>query len=356
MIQTRPFLRSIWQSSQRRTTLRNPRLYSTVTIEVTSPSQPPTITLTPKYPPTPPTASASNSETARRVALKKGGAAAILRTYTPRTPGIRHLRRPVNDHLWKGRPYYPLTVPKKGHGKGGRNNTGHVTVRHRGGGHKRRIRLLDFKRMDAGPRLVERIEYDPNRSAHIALLSQEADEGKKAFSYVIAAEGMRAGDVVESFRAGIPQRLIDEMGGVADPGMLAAKTAIRGNCLPMHLVPVGTKVYCVGSAADRGAVFCRSAGTYATVIAKGEEGTKEERTVVVRLQSGEVRRVSRNACATIGVSSNPHWHFRQLGKAGRARWLGIRPTVRGVAMNAGMSYRLFVSSDPSDHFVSIEVY
>lgn len=263
----------------------------------------------------------------------------ILRTYKPRTPGVRHLKRPINDHLWKGRPFLPLTFPKKGMGKGGRNNNGKITVRHRGGGHKRRIRTVDFHRWLAGPHLVERIEYDPNRSAHIALLTEEAT-GQK--TYIVAAEGMRAGDVVQSYRSGIPQDLLESMGGVIDPGILAAKTAHRGNCLPLHLIPVGTPVYNVGSHPKGGAVFCRSAGTFAVVESKEEEvrddGVKvmTGKYVNVRLQSGEVRRVSKDACATIGVSSNPHHHYRQLGKAGRSRWLNIRPTVRGVAMNKGM--------------------
>ncbi|KAL2263356.1 hypothetical protein VTK26DRAFT_7152 [Humicola hyalothermophila] len=260
-----------------------------------------------------------------------------MRTYKPRTPGLRHLKRPINDHLWKGRPYLPLTFPKKGHGKGGRNNRGRITVRHRGGGHKRRIRTVDFYRWTPGPHTVERIEYDPNRSAHIALLTEQAT-GKK--SYIVAAEGMRAGDVVQSYRSGIPQELLDSMGGVIDPGILAAKTCWRGNCLPLHMIPVGTVVYNVGSRADGHAVFCRSAGTYATIISKEEEtrddGTKvmKGKHVIVRLQSGEVRKVSKDACATIGVASNVMHQYRQLGKAGRSRWLGIRPTVRGVAMNA----------------------
>ncbi|AEO65756.1 mitochondrial 54S ribosomal protein RML2 [Thermothielavioides terrestris NRRL 8126] len=260
-----------------------------------------------------------------------------MRTYKPRTPGLRHLKRPINDHLWKGRPYLPLTFPKKGHGKGGRNNTGRITVRHRGGGHKRRIRIVDFKRWTPGPHTVERIEYDPGRSAHIALLTEQAT-GKK--SYIVAAEGMRAGDVVQSYRAGIPQDLLDSMGGVIDPGILAARTAWRGNCLPLHMIPVGTMVYNVGSRPDGGAVFCRSAGTYATIVSKEEEtrddGTKvvTGKHVIVRLQSGEVRKVSKDACATIGVASNIMHQHRQLGKAGRSRRLNIRPTVRGVAMNA----------------------
>lgn len=189
---------------------------------------------------------------------------------------------------------------------------------------------MDFSRDEPGKHIVERIEYDPNRSAHLALVENVANKRK---SYIIAAEGMRAGDTIESFRAGIPQSLLASMGGVVDPGMLAAKTAFRGNCLPMKMVPMGTQVYNVGSTTNKGAVFCRSAGTHATVIAKNDVNGII-RDVTVRLQSGEVRRVSAEACATIGVASNPHWQFRQLGKAGRSRHLNIRPTVRGLAMNA----------------------
>ncbi|MCJ1366758.1 hypothetical protein MMC16_005888 [Acarospora aff. strigata] len=254
-----------------------------------------------------------------------------MRTYKPRTPGVRHLRRPINDHLWKGRPHMPLTLAKKGQGKGGRNNTGRVTVRHRGGGHKRRIRTVDFARWSPGRQVVERIEHDPGRSAHIALLTSE-DGAKK--TYIVAADGMRAGDVVQSYRTGIPQDLLDSMGGVVDPGMLAAKTAWRGNCLPLHMIPIGTLVYNVGITSRKGGQFCRSAGTYATVVSKEDDEHGSNKYVTVRLQSGEVRRVSRDACATVGIASNPHFQHRQLGKAGRKRWLGIRPTVRGLAMNA----------------------
>lgn len=254
-----------------------------------------------------------------------------LRTYKPRTPGTRHLKRPINDHLWKGGPFRKLTFPKIGQAKGGRNNSGRITVRHRGGGARRRIRTIDFERRLAGKHLVERIEYDPNRSAHIALIEDMATKKK---SYIIAADGMRAGDVTESFMAGIPKDLMASMGGTIDPGMLAAKTAFRGNCLPIHMVPTGTQIFNVGSQPRKGAVFCRSAGTYAVVISKAENTRGGIETVTVRLQSGELRRVDANACATIGVASNPHWEFRQLGKAGRSRWLNIRPTVRGVAMNS----------------------
>lgn len=281
---------------------------------------------------------------------------AILRTYTPRTGGLRHLKRPVNDHLWKGRPFLPLTFPKKGMGKGGRNHHGKVTVRHRGGGAKRRIRTVDFKRWNAGPQLVERIEYDPNRSSHLALLTDQAN-GQK--SYIIAPDGTRAGDIVQSYRSGIPQDLLDSMGGVIDPGILAARTAHRGNCLPLHLIPVGTPIFNVGSHPKGGAVFCRSAGTFAIVEAKDEETTADGvklvtgKYVTVRLQSGEVRKCSKDACATIGVASNVHHQYRQLGKAGRSRWLNIRPTVRGVAMNKGTSRAEFPSMNVADHLQSI---
>ncbi|WEW60691.1 mitochondrial 54S ribosomal protein rml2 [Emydomyces testavorans] len=280
-----------------------------------------------------------------------------LRTYKPRTPGLRHLRRPVNDHLWKGRPIKELTFPKKGHGKGGRNHTGHITVRHRGGGHKRRIRTVDFDRKEPGPHVVERIEHDPNRSAHIALLRSKAT---KKLSYIIAADGMREGDVVQSYRAGIPKDLWESMGGVMDPGVLAAKTAWRGNCLPLHMIPIGTLIYNVGLHKDKGAQLCRSAGTFATVVAKAVEGHDLEADVIrddkgemkpltlqdkhrlkklsehvtIRLQSSEIRLIHKDCCATIGVASNANFQYRRLGKAGRKRWLGIRPTVRGLAMNA----------------------
>lgn len=251
------------------------------------------------------------------------------KSYKPRTPGVRHLLRPVNDHLWKGKPFKALTIARKGQGIGGRNHTGRVTVRHRGGGHKRRIRTVDFVRMAPGPHTVDRIERDPGRSGHIALITN-VETGRK--SYILAADGLRAGDTVQSYRAGIPKELLDSMGGVVDPGMLAARTAWRGNCLPLHMIPIGTLVHAVGSSKHGKAVFCRSAGTYATVVAKDEKSD----CVVIRLQSGEVRRVKKDAPATIGVVSNTTWQHRQLGKAGRSRWLGIRPTVRGLAMNAGM--------------------
>lgn len=245
-----------------------------------------------------------------------------LKKYKPISPGIRWLRRPVNEHLYKGRAFLPLTVAKRG--TGGRNNTGQISVRHRGGGHKRRIRMVDFARVAPGPHTVERIEYDPGRSGHIALIESE---GRK--SYILACDGLRAGDVIESYVSGIPQSLIDSMGGEIDPGMLAAKTVRRGNCLPISMIPVGTIVHAVSSRLKGPAKFCRSAGTYAQLITSPKTGY-----AVIKLQSGELRRIPANASATIGIVSNTDHHHRKLGKAGRSRWLGIRPTVRGVAMNA----------------------
>ena len=197
-------------------------------------------------------------------------------------------------------------------------------------------------RMDTGKHTVQRIEYDPGRSAHIALLRRnhvvdgvEKQDGK--LSYIVAAMGMREGDEVESFRKGIPQDLIDSLGGSTDRGMIAAKTARRGNCLPLHMIPSGTIVYNIGLYPGKKAQLCRSAGTFGMVVNKNEdtlEGQRPSPFVDVRLKSGEVRRIHKDACATIGVASNAMWQKRQLGKAGRSRWLGIRPTVRGVAMNA----------------------
>ena len=277
------------------------------------------------------TAVAATSGLVEPPAIRDEQTQLLVRSYKPRTPGLRHLKRPINDHLWKGRAYLPLTFPRKGQHIGGRNNTGRLTVRHRGGGHKRRIRIVDFSRLEAGEHLVDRIEHDPGRSAHIALLTNKATQAK---SYIVAAEGMREGDVIQSYRQGIPKELLQSMGGVLDMGMIAAKTAWRGNCLPLHMIPVGTLVYNVGLREGGKAQLCRSAGTYAQIVATNTEDEKKSKYVHVRLQSGETRRIHRNACATIGVASNPNHNRRQLGKAGRSRWLGIRPTVRGVAMNA----------------------
>ena len=282
-----------------------------------------------------------------------------LRRYKPRTPGIRHLVRPINDHLWKGRPYYALTYPKKGQSRGGRNSSGRITVRHRGGGHKRRIRTLDFHRSAPGEHYVERIEHDPGRTAHIALVRNQKTDQK---TYILAAEGMREGDIVQSYRAGIPEELLDSMGGQVDQGVLASKTAWRGNCLPLGMIPIGTSIFNIAVEKDGKAKYCRSAGTHGIVVGKGEDTVQKEliktiedggeldlskisdeqmrklekaaKFVTVRLSSGEVRLIDKDAVATIGIASNANYQYTSLGKAGRKRWLGWRPTVRGLAMNA----------------------
>lgn len=273
----------------------------------------------------------------------------IFKTYKPVTPGLRHLRRPLSPHLYKGRPVRLLTIPKRK--KGGRNADGHITVRHRGGGHKQRIRTLDFKRMAAGVHDVVRIEYDPGRSAHIALLCNRATtaEGLEKWSYIIATEGMRAGDQVQSFRQGIPEGFIPgfelpketlEEEGASNEGassshslalgILRSMTLKPGNVLPLKLIPPGTVINSVTLKPEGPALLVRSAGTFAQVVSHEDNGKYTH----VRLQSGEVRKVLKDCAATVGKVSNPLWKNRSLGKAGRRRWLGWRPSVRGVAMNA----------------------
>lgn len=241
----------------------------------------------------------------------------------PVTPGRRHLQRPIHEHLWKGGPLRKLTIAKRG--TGGRNHSGKITVRHRGGGHKRRIRIVDYHRWESGPQTVVRIEYDPGRSGHIALL--EHDESRKQ-SYILAAEGLRAGDKVESYRAGIPKRLMEKMGGNIDPGVMATETILKGNCLPLRMIPLNTVIFALGMRKRDGAKLCRAAGSCATLL------QHEGEYAVCKLASGEVRKFEAGVCATIGVMSNEAHQHMKYGKAGRMRWLGIRPTVRGVAMNA----------------------
>ncbi|KAH9965999.1 mitochondrial ribosomal protein subunit L2 [Russula dissimulans] len=272
----------------------------------------------------------------------------LYKTYKPITPSIRHLRRPLNPHLYKGRPLRLLTVALRK--KGGRNSTGRITVRSRGGGHRRRIRLVDFMRTEPGPHDVVRIEYDPNRSAHIALLKNRDPnvEGLKKWSYILACEGLRAGNVVESFRKGIPDGLVEgfvdsrKIRGKADDvdsatanaslaiGLLRARTVKPGNVLPLRLIPTGTIIHSIALNPDGRAILVRSAGSFGQVIVHEDNGRYSQ----VRLQSGEVRRVLQDCVATIGKVSNPLWKGRNLGKAGRSRWLGRRPHVRGVAMNS----------------------
>ncbi|KAK7468965.1 mitochondrial 54S ribosomal protein rml2 [Stygiomarasmius scandens] len=280
---------------------------------------------------------------------------AIFKTYKPVTPGIRHLRRPLNPHLYEGRPVRLLTIPKRK--KGGRNNSGRITVRHRGGGHRQRIRTVDFRRDEPGIHDVVRIEYDPGRSAHIALLKNRSPlaEGTKKWSYIIATEGMRAGDTVQSFRSGIPDDLVPGLvlekpsqkrankDGTEEElstqessdqslalGMFRALTLKSGNVLPLYLIPPGTVIHNIALSPQGPGILVRSAGSSALVMAHEDSG----RYTQVRLQSGEIRKVLQECCATIGQVGNYLWKNRSLGKAGRSRWLGWRPSVRGVAMNA----------------------
>ncbi|TFK56425.1 mitochondrial ribosomal protein subunit L2 [Heliocybe sulcata] len=279
----------------------------------------------------------------------------LFKTYKPITPGRRHLRRPISPHLYEGRPLRLLTTPLRK--KGGRNNTGRITIRHRGGGHKRRLRLVDFTRREPGPHNVVRIEYDPGRSAHIALLynPKPGVDGWKKWSYILAPESIRAGDVVESFRRGVPDGYVpgwvdskDKRGKVLDTGvdssagggaptaggalalgLLRSRIIKPGNVLPLRLIPTGTIIHCISLRPERPGILVRAAGTFGQVVAHDDGG----KYTLVRLQSGEVRKVLQDCSATIGKVSNPLWRNRQLGKAGRSRWLGRRPTVRGVAMN-----------------------
>ncbi|KAK9477842.1 hypothetical protein V1514DRAFT_332656 [Lipomyces japonicus] len=242
-----------------------------------------------------------------------------------RTPGTRWVRRPVHKYLHKGDPIRRLTVAKRK--TGGRNYSGRITARHIGGGHKRRLRMLDFHRLESGEQTVVRIEYDPGRSAHIALLYNPKNGN---LSYVLAAEGLRSGDIVESFRSGITQELRDKMEGKIDIAILGSRTIRPGNCLPLFMIPTGTTISCVGLKPSGPGLLCRAAGTFARLTGKN----LETKMAVVRLKSGEERLIHLDCCAMIGPVSNPEHQFVSLGKAGRSRWLGRRPRVRGLAMNA----------------------
>ena len=219
----------------------------------------------------------------------------------PTSAGRRHQVRVVNQELHKGAPYAPLL--EKQSRNGGRNNNGRITTRHVGGGHKQHYRLVDFKRNKDGiPAKVERIEYDPNRTAHIALLLFADGERR----YIIAPKGLQAGDAVQS--------------GAAAPIKV-------GNCLPLRNIPVGSVVHAVELKPGKGAQLARSAGASVQLAAR------EGRYATIRLRSGEMRKVLADCRATLGEVSNSEHSLRKLGKAGAARWRGVRPTVRGVAMN-----------------------
>jgi large subunit ribosomal protein L2 len=219
----------------------------------------------------------------------------------PTSAGRRSLVKVVNPSLHKGKPLAALTEHKK---RGsGRNNHGRITVRHRGGGHKQHYRLVDFKRdKDGIPAKVERLEYDPNRSAHIALLCYADGERR----YIIAPKGLTVGSQL--------------MSGQDAPIKV-------GNTLPLRNIPVGSTIHCIEMLPGKGAQMARAAGTGVQLLAR--EGSYAQ----LRLRSGEIRKVLIECRATIGEVGNEENNLRQYGKAGAVRWRGVRPTVRGVAMN-----------------------
>tara|TARA_R110000787_G_scaffold86057_14_gene183524 strand:- start:53561 stop:54397 length:837 start_codon:yes stop_codon:yes gene_type:complete len=224
-----------------------------------------------------------------------------LKQFNPTTPGRRTLVLVDKSELYKGGPEKSLTIGLTK--KGGRNNTGRITARRRGGGHKRRYRVIDFKRNKTGmSATVERIEYDPNRTAFIALLKYEDGE----VAYIIAPQRLKAGDVVIS----------DDRADIKP-----------GNCLPLKNIPVGTIIHNIEMKVGKGAQIARSAGTYGQLVGK-DAGYAQ-----LRLSSGELRLVLGECRATVGAVSNADNQNINLGKAGRNRWLGKRPAVRGVAMN-----------------------
>ena len=219
----------------------------------------------------------------------------------PTSPGRRFVVKVVHPDLHKGEPYKPLLEKKPK--TGGRNNNGRITTRHIGGGHKQKYRIIDFKRDKDGIKAeVERLEYDPNRTANIALLKYEDGERR----YIIAPKGLNAGDILQS----------GEMSPIK-----------AGNCLPMRNIPMGSVIHCIEMKPGKGAQMIRSAGTSAQLVAK------EGRHVTLRLRSGEMRKVLGECRATLGEVSNSEHNLRSLGKAGAKRWRGVRPTVRGVVMN-----------------------
>jgi large subunit ribosomal protein L2 len=219
----------------------------------------------------------------------------------PTSPGRRSLVKVVNPDLHKGAPVAGLVEPQK---RGsGRNNNGHITTRHKGGGHKQHYRIVDFRRNKDGiAAKVERLEYDPNRSANIALLLYADGERR----YIIAPKGITAGT-----------QLFNGIDAPIKPG----------NCLPIRNIPVGTTIHCIEMLPGKGAQLARSAGSGVQLLAR--EGVYAQ----LRLRSGEIRRVHVDCRATIGEVGNEEHSLRSIGKAGATRWRGIRPTVRGICMN-----------------------
>mgnify|MGYP000358515728 CR=1 FL=1 len=224
-----------------------------------------------------------------------------VRKRKPTSPGTRFQTVADFSDITKTEPEKSLLRPMKK--TGGRNNLGRITTRHRGGGHKQRYRIIDFKRdKDGVPGVVERIEYDPNRTANIALIKYLDGERR----YIIAPKGV-----------GVGQQILS-----------GADAEIRsGNCLPLHNIPVGTVIHCIEMKAGKGAQIARSAGASVQLVAReGEYAT-------LRLRSGEMRKVRNDCRAVIGEVGNAEHNLRKLGKAGASRWRGVRPTVRGVVMN-----------------------
>ncbi len=219
----------------------------------------------------------------------------------PTSPGRRGVIRVVNSGLHKGAPVAGLV--EKQSKKAGRNNNGHITTRHQGGGHRQHYRVVDFRRNKDGiPAVVERLEYDPNRTANLALLCYADGERR----YIIAPKGIAQGAQL--------------MSGIDAP-------IKPGNCLPLRNIPVGSTIHCIEMQPGKGAQLARSAGTSVQLLAR--EGAYAQ----LRLRSGEIRRVHVECRATIGEVGNEEHNLRSIGKAGAQRWRGIRPTVRGVAMN-----------------------
>lgn len=219
----------------------------------------------------------------------------------PTSPGRRFVIKISKSELHKGKPHSRLLMPKSKNG--GRNNLGRITIRHQGGGHKKHYRIIDFRRNKEGiSGRVERFEYDPNRSANIALVLYSDGERR----YIIAPQGLEVGTAV----------------------MSGADAPIKpGNCLFLRNIPVGTTLHAIELKPGKGAQLARSAGAAVQLVAK------EGGFATLRLRSGEMRKVSLECRAAIGIVSNPEHNLRCLGKAGASRWRGIRPTVRGVAMN-----------------------
>jgi len=224
-----------------------------------------------------------------------------IKVAKPTSPGRRGVVETDRSGLYKGKAYAPLLEKK--HGSGGRNNAGRITSRHIGGGHKHHYRKIDFKRNKDGiTALVERIEHDPNRSAHIALLKYADGERR----YIVAPRNVQVGQTVVS--------------GVEAP-------IKPGNALPLYSIPVGTTIHAIELKPGKGAQLARSAGGACQLVAR--EGSY----ATIRLRSGEMRKVLAECRATVGEVSNQEHSLRQLGKAGAKRWRGVRPTVRGVVMN-----------------------